>query len=365
LLAQLQEQLAAPSHWPRLSLHPRDQSLEFHACPGPLRQVQVVRDRVLQLLAADPSLEPRHILVMTPEVDRFAPLVAAVFGDSDATGVELPWRLTDRSQQSDTGVARGLLELLGLAADRLTASGLERLLQCRPLLRAFALNPAQANELCAVLQRVGFRWGLDGEERGGPPEHSLSWAIDRLLLGLVLPATPGLAPSNTAPFRCEAALETQGRWLALLRRLSHRHLLFAILTATRKRTTCGSSRECERGGAQDGSKHVLPFEARSVRVYAVLTLAKSTRGSPVGDPRGKNQVSNNMWWHAPHVAPVSVSDTEHVAAKDAVDRQYTSAARAVASGEHVVSSRRVIRVCATRSYKPQTSTCDCSARGSR
>ncbi len=221
LLAQLQEQLAAPSHWPRLSLHPRDQSLEFHACPGPLRQVQVVRDRVLQLLAADPSLEPRHILVMTPEVDRFAPLVAAVFGDSDATGVELPWRLTDRSQQSDTGVARGLLELLRLAAERLTASGLERLLQCRPLLRAFAINPAQASELCAVLQRVGFRWGLDADERGGSPEHSLSWAIDRLLLGLVLPATPGLAPADTAPFRCDVALETLGRWLALLRRLSY------------------------------------------------------------------------------------------------------------------------------------------------
>ncbi|MFN6133187.1 MAG: exodeoxyribonuclease V subunit gamma [Synechococcaceae cyanobacterium] len=221
LLAQLQEQLAAPSRWPRLSLPRRDQSLEFHACPGPLRQVQVVRDRVLQLLAADPSLEPRHILVMTPEVDRFAPLVAAVFSDSDATGVELPWRLTDRSQQSDTGVARGLLELLRLAADRLTASGLERLLQCRPLLQAFALNPAQANELCALLQRVGFRWGLDGEERGGGAEHSLSWAIDRLLLGLVLPATPGLAPSETAPFRCDVALETLGRWLALLQRLSH------------------------------------------------------------------------------------------------------------------------------------------------
>jgi exodeoxyribonuclease V gamma subunit len=221
LLAQLQEQLAAPSRWPRLNLHPRDQSLEFHACPGPLRQVQVVRDRVLQLLAADPSLEPRHILVMTPEVDRFAPLVAAVFSDADATGVELPWRLTDRSQQSDTGVARGLLELLHLAADRLTASGLERLLQCRPLLQAFGLNPAQASELCVVLQRAGFRWGLDGQERGGTPEHSLNWAMDRLLLGLALPATPGLAPADTAPFPCGVALETLGRWLALLRRLSH------------------------------------------------------------------------------------------------------------------------------------------------
>ena len=151
----------------------------------------------------------------------------------------------------------------------------------------------------------------------------------------------------------------------LLRRLGYGRLLLAVLTATRKRTTCGSSRECEWGGAQEGSKHVVPFEARSVRVYAVLTLAKSTRGSPVGDPRGKNQVSNNMRWHAPHVVPVSVSDTEHVAAKDAVDRQNTSAARALASGEHVVSSRRVVRVCATRSYKPQTSSCGCCARGSR
>ncbi|MFN7899021.1 MAG: exodeoxyribonuclease V subunit gamma, partial [Synechococcaceae cyanobacterium] len=221
LLAQLQQQLAAPSLWPRLSLPPHDQSLEFHACPGPLRQVQVVRDRVLQLLAADPSLEPRDILVMTPQVDRFAPLVAAVFSDSDATGVELPWRLTDRSQQSDTGVARGLLELLRLAADRLSASGLERLLQCGPLLQHFGLSAAQASELSALLQRVGFRWGLDGAERGGGAEHSLRWAVDRLLLGLVLPTTPGLAPAETAPFCCGVALETLGRWLALLERLSH------------------------------------------------------------------------------------------------------------------------------------------------
>ncbi len=221
LLAQLQQQLAAPSLWPRLSLHSEDQSLEFHACPGPLRQVQVVRDRVLQLLAADPTLEPRHILVMTPQVDRFAPLVAAVFADSDATGVELPWRLTDRSQQSDSGVARGLLTLLRLAADRFTASGLEQLLQCPPLQQAFALSSAQSAELSAVLQQVGFRWGLDGQDRGGSAPHSLRWAMDRLLLGLVLPATPGLAPADTAPFACGVALETQGRWLALLQRLSH------------------------------------------------------------------------------------------------------------------------------------------------
>ncbi|MEB3199094.1 MAG: exodeoxyribonuclease V subunit gamma [Synechococcaceae cyanobacterium] len=221
LLAQLQQQLADPQQWPRLSLDAADRSLEFHACPGPLRQVQVVRDRLLQLLAADPSLEPRDILVMTPDVDRFAPLVAAVFSDSDATGVSLPWRITDRSQQDAPGISRGLLQLLTLASERLTASGLERLLQCRPLLENLGLSSEEGAALSPLLQQAGFRWGLDGRERGGDPTHSLRWTRDRLLLGLVLPATPGLAPADTAPFPCGVPLETLGRWLQLLQRLSH------------------------------------------------------------------------------------------------------------------------------------------------
>ena len=221
LLAQLQEQLADPHLLPRLELRPGDHSLEFHPCPGPLRQVQILRDRLLQLMAADPSLEPRHILVMTPQVDRFAPLVASVFGDTTATGVDLPWRLTDRSQQSEAGIGRTLLSLLELAGGRLTASGLEALLKSPPLQQRFGLLPEEAADLSGELQRCGFRWGLDGPERGGNPTHSLSWAMDRLLLGLVLPATPGLAPGDTAPWPLTVSMELAGRWLHLLTRLRH------------------------------------------------------------------------------------------------------------------------------------------------
>ena len=224
LLEQLQQRLAGgqgdggdadgPLAW-----HAGDRSLEFHACPGRLRQLQVVRDRILQLLAADPSLEPRDILVMTPQVEAFAPLVGAVFGDSDATGVALPWRLTDRSQQSEAGISQGLLALLQLGGQRLTASALEQLLGCGPLLSAHGIEPDDAGALTALLQRAGFRWGLDGADRGDDGTHGLSWAIDRLVLGLVLPELPGLAPAGTAPLAMEGSLEQQGRWLALLRQL--------------------------------------------------------------------------------------------------------------------------------------------------
>ncbi|MCT0206878.1 exodeoxyribonuclease V subunit gamma [Synechococcus sp. CS-1332] len=220
LLAQLQEQLADASRIPLLQVDPQDRSLEFHACPGRLRQVQIVRDRLLQLLAADPSLEPRDILVMTPDINGFAPLVASVFGDRHATGVDLPWRLTDRSQEEGAGIGSTLLLLLELAGTRLTASGLETLLGCGPLLERFGLEAREAARLVEALQEVGFRWGLDGQEKEGAC-HSLTWAIDRLLLGLVLPAGVGLAPGDTAPWEGGVPLELSGRWLHLLGRLRH------------------------------------------------------------------------------------------------------------------------------------------------
>ena len=221
LLLQLQQQLADPANPCPLERSPRDTSLEFHGCPGPLRQVQIVRDRLLQLLATDPSLEPRDILVMTPAVDGFAPLLASVFGDREATGVDLPWRLTDRSQQSQAGIARTLLGLLRVAGDRFTATALEGLLEAQPLLARFGLTAPEVSELNQLLQRSGFRWGLDGRERGGDPTHSLAWVIDRLLLALVLPETPGLAPGGVAPAASGADLERTGRWLHLLTRLRH------------------------------------------------------------------------------------------------------------------------------------------------
>ena len=224
LLHQLQRQLArgdsaAPDR--PLQRQPGDSSLEFHPCPGRLRQVQIVRDRILQLLADDDSLEPRDVLVMTPQVDAFAPLVASVFGDREATGVALDWRLTDRSQQSEAGIGRSLLDLLQLAGERLTASGLEALLESSALHQRFQLTGDEMAALHRCLQQLGFRWGLDGRERGGDATGSLAWACDRLLLGLVLPELPGLAPGGAAPQASGHSLELVGRWLHLLGRLRH------------------------------------------------------------------------------------------------------------------------------------------------
>ena len=52
-----------------------DRSVQVHACHGPHRQVEVLREVLVGLLADDETLEPRDILVMCPDIETFAPLI--------------------------------------------------------------------------------------------------------------------------------------------------------------------------------------------------------------------------------------------------------------------------------------------------
>ena len=62
-----------------------DHSVQIHACHGRARQVEVLRDAVLHLLAEDPTLEPRDVIVMCPDIETFAPLIQATFGSGGAS----------------------------------------------------------------------------------------------------------------------------------------------------------------------------------------------------------------------------------------------------------------------------------------
>ena len=80
-----------------LSCDADDDSIRVHSCHGRGRQVEVLRDAVLHLLEDDPTLEPRDIIVLCPDIENFAPLIQATFGTRD---------LNDRVRRSSTGRSR-------------------------------------------------------------------------------------------------------------------------------------------------------------------------------------------------------------------------------------------------------------------
>ena len=84
----------------------------------------MLREALLHAFADDPTLEPRDVLVMCPDVDTYAPLIRAGFGQGGAAGPQghpghrLRVRLADRSLTRTNPLLETVTTLLDLAGVR-------------------------------------------------------------------------------------------------------------------------------------------------------------------------------------------------------------------------------------------------------
>ncbi len=176
-------------------LQPQDRSIEVHVCHSLTRELEVLQDRLLVMMAhPDPAQRPApgEILVVTPDLDAAAPLIHGVFGTAPRERA-LPYGLTGQSVSQAQAPARALLALLALAGSRCTASAVFDLLQQPVVARRFGLDRAALDQVHRWLLQAGLHWGLDADHRNalGLPavaRHSLADALERLLLGYALPA---------------------------------------------------------------------------------------------------------------------------------------------------------------------------------
>ena len=177
-----------------------DDSISVHAAHGPDRQVEVLRELLLGLLADDPTLEPRDIIVMCPDIESYAPLISAAFGaqlsdDDDIPaghpGHQLRVRLADRSLRQLNPLLQLLSELFDLAESRVEASVVIDLCATEPMARRFDFSDDDLHRLRELVERSGVRWGLDPADRrrfgmDGFAQNTWAAGLDRMLLGVAM-----------------------------------------------------------------------------------------------------------------------------------------------------------------------------------
>ena len=198
LLGWLQADLAADEPRPSgRTLDPRDRSVQVHACHGVARQVDVLREVLLGLLADDPSLEPRDVLVMCPDIDTYAPLIEAGFGLGDVVGDtghpahRLRVRLADRSPVQTNPLLAVARALLDVAGGRAPATQVLDLARAEPVRRRFGFSDDDLEQLDVWARESGVRWAFDAEHRAdfglsSYVANTWEFGLDRLLTGVAL-----------------------------------------------------------------------------------------------------------------------------------------------------------------------------------
>ena len=237
LLARVQHDLragCAPAG--DFELDTDDRSIQVHSCHGQVRQVQVLRDAILHLLADDPTLSEEDIVVLSPTIDQFAPLVEAGFGTSAEEAAEVPgsatprlfYRVTDRSLRESYPVLAALDTLLALVSGRFTASEVLEFVALPAVRYRFDFDDDALGTIADWVAGTNVRWGLDAAHReawGIPPQLTAnSWraAIDRLLMGVAVSDDDiGLAPGGVAPLGVEGDdIAVTGRLADVVARLA-------------------------------------------------------------------------------------------------------------------------------------------------
>src|SRR5580765_239205 len=175
-----------------------DGSIQFHRCHSRLREVQALHDRLLDLFARDPTLTPRDVAVMSPEIGAYAPHIESVFGGIAREDARyLPFALSDcplREAHPLIGVA---LRLIALPTSRLELAEIGEWLALPALQRRFGLDADEVTRLVGWLREAGVRWGLDAAQHaatgaGDYAEFSWRFGLDRLLLGYASGSETGL-----------------------------------------------------------------------------------------------------------------------------------------------------------------------------
>ncbi|MBB3103856.1 exodeoxyribonuclease V subunit gamma [Azomonas macrocytogenes] len=179
----------------RIALREDDRSLEVHVAHSPLREVEILHDQLLARFAADPTLSPDQVVVLTPDIEAYAPFIEAVFsarGAISAGTARIPFSLADRSLRAETPLIEIFLELLALPNSRFAAEELLAWLQQPAIARRAGIDAADLPLLRDWLHIAGVRWGRDDAHRarlGLPADGAFTWrqGLDRLLLGFAAP----------------------------------------------------------------------------------------------------------------------------------------------------------------------------------
>lgn len=227
VLGWLQNDLRADQVGARRVLVETDRSVQIHACHSPARQVEVLREAILALMADDPTIQPRDIVVMCPDVEAYAPLISASFAiQGHHPAGRLRVSLADRAVDQINPLLDVLSRLLEFVDGRAGADHVLDFAGLELVRRRFGWDADALSTVSRWVADAGIRWGFDAEHRaeyglGAFISNTWDFGLDRLALGAVMSSHVSAGIDRTLPLDDVGSgdVEAAGRAMEFISRL--------------------------------------------------------------------------------------------------------------------------------------------------
>lgn len=214
LLSHVQRAVAQPSRIEPHEIANGDQSFLIHRAHNLARQVEVLHDALLHAFDQLPDLQPHEVVIVSPVIDKVAPLLQATFQRTVTTKsgekFHLPVVVADRGLREVDEGSRLLADLMALLRSRFGIADLMPVITSPLVLSRFGLGADDVDTWARYIDRARVRWGIDDHHRTSTWKvdlgeegmaHTWALAIRRSLLGAVLPdaATASIELGGVVP----------------------------------------------------------------------------------------------------------------------------------------------------------------------
>lgn len=210
--------------------------LSIHACAGPTRQVEVAREELTHLFATTPDLQPREVVVLTPDPGTYGPLFSAHFASATAHPAgKVPLVAAGMARVNPLVELAGVL--VGFVHDRIRATDVIELVNREEVQNRFAFTQSDVEMLGLWVKSSGIRWGFGQQDRArfGVPtaQNTIDFGLDRLLLGALHHGGEPVAGVVAYEGISSTDIDLLGRFTEFLTRLDH-----GIHTLAQAETLC-------------------------------------------------------------------------------------------------------------------------------
>jgi len=169
-----------------------DDSLMIHSCHNLMREVEVLFENLTGIFLRHPDILPGDVVVMTPDIEAYAPFFEAVFRSRSLSDPRWAFSsIADRSSLAALPEVKAFRQILLLARERYRVSAVLAVLDCEAVRSRFGLSERDLELVRRWLCDTAVNWGIDAASRqacGDVAFEENSWrhGLDRMMAGFAM-----------------------------------------------------------------------------------------------------------------------------------------------------------------------------------
>ncbi|MBO4699265.1 exodeoxyribonuclease V subunit gamma [bacterium] len=182
-----------------------DGSLRISACCGKMREMEVLKDSLLELFKNDRNLFPENIAVLCPDLKSYEPYINAVFRNTPQNdNTFIPFAIGEAGAAEEAKISQIFLKILKLGKEFYKKSDILSIFKEPSVCGKFGTNREDFPKIEKILEESGIKWGRDTgfmkKEYNLSGRNTWEFGLDRIMMSSFMPFSEnGESFSNILP----------------------------------------------------------------------------------------------------------------------------------------------------------------------